>query len=148
VNIRTELSDREEIVLRYREDTVEMQALVADIENLLRRGSVIGLLAGATECFLSKQEILFFESSGGKVYAHTDGAIYQAPYRLFELEGLLPPSFQRVSKSAIANLSRVVTLRRELVGNGVLGFRDSEKTVYFSRSYYKLLQEKLKEMRS
>ncbi len=148
MKVRTELADREEIVLRCREETAEIKALMADVEALLRRGSVIGLLSGSTECFLPKQEVLFFESSGGKVYAHTAEVIYQAPYRLFELESLLPSTFQRISKSAIANLARVVTLRRELVGNGVLGFRDSEKTVYFSRSYYKLMQEKLKEMRS
>ena len=59
----------------------------------------------------------------------------------------MAPRFARVSKSAIANLMLVSSLKRELVGNGVLTFYGSDKQVWFSRAYFKLLQYKLDELR-
>ena len=60
----------------------------------------------------------------------------------------MPQSFTRVSKSAIVNIMRIGYLKRELVGNGEIGFFGCDKKVYFSRGYYKLLEYKTNEMRS
>ena len=113
----------------------------------MRGENEISLFSDGTEFFVPKISILYFESSGGKVYAHTRDRIYTAPHKLFELEGILPSSFVRVSKSAIANIAEISYLRREIVGNGEMGFRGCEKKVYFSRAYFKLLQYKIEEMR-
>jgi DNA-binding LytR/AlgR family response regulator len=147
LKIRTEISDNEEIVIRCREPSKLIRALESAIEVALRGENEITLLSEGTEYFISKSCILFFESSEGKVFAHTADAIYTAPFKLFELEELLPPCFVRISKSTIANVSEIAYLRRELVGNGEMGFRACDKKVYFSRAYYKLLQYKIDEMR-
>lgn len=150
MRIRTELTDspdEEEIVIRCRERTERTLQLEEAIECALRGENELMLTVGATEYYVPKNRILFFESSNGKVYAQTADKTYVAPYRLCELEGLLPVPFVRISKSAIANVMQISSLRRELVGNGELSFRGCEKKVYFSRAYYKLLQYKLDEMR-
>lgn len=147
MKIRTEISDSEEIIIRCRERNDRIRSLEAAIEETLRGENEISLFSDGTEFFVPKISILYFESSGGKVYAHTRDRIYTAPHKLFELEGILPSSFVRVSKSAIANIAEISYLRREIVGNGEMGFRGCEKNVYFSRAYFKLLQYKIEEMR-
>lgn len=150
MRIRTEIVNslaEEEIVIRCRERTERTLQIEDAIECALRGENELMLTSGGVEYFIPKNRILFFESANGKVYAHTEDKIFTAPYRLFELEKLLPSSFVRISKSAIANVMRILSIHRELVGNGELTFLGSEKKVYFSRAYYKLLQYKIDEMR-
>ncbi len=146
MKIRTEISDSEEILIRCRTRNEKIRALEAAIEEALRGENTLTLTLSGTEYFVSKSDILYFESTDGKIYAHTKDRIYTAPYKLFELESILPSHFVRVSKSAIANVGRVASMRRELVGNGELTFQESEKSVWFSRAYYKLLQYKIDEL--
>jgi DNA-binding LytR/AlgR family response regulator len=73
--------------------------------------------------------------------------MYTAPYKLFELENILPSSFVRISKSSIANVMRISSLSRELVGNGEITFTRSDKKTYFSRGYYKILRDRIEEIR-
>ncbi|MBQ8407294.1 MAG: LytTR family transcriptional regulator [Clostridia bacterium] len=147
MKIRTEISENEEIIIRCRERNDKIRSLEAAIEETLRGEHEIVLCSDGTDYFVPKISILFFESFDGKVYAHTRDRIYTAPYKLFELESLMPSSFVRISKSAIANIAEIAFLHRELVGNGEIGFRNCSKKVYFSRAYFKLLQYKIDEMR-
>ncbi len=147
MKIRIELSDRDEIVIRCREQNEKTYGLQSAIEDILRGENELMLMSGGAEHFVLKNDILFFESSEGKVYAHTNENTYVAPYKLFELESLMPSSFVRISKSAIVNIQHISSIRREVVGNGELTFRRSDKKVYFSRAYYKLLQYKIEETR-
>ncbi|MBR6530080.1 MAG: LytTR family transcriptional regulator DNA-binding domain-containing protein [Clostridia bacterium] len=147
MKIRTELCDTEEIVIRTRERTERIRALEQAVEEALRGENELSLFSDSTEHFVPKASVLFFESSGGKIYAHTAERIYTAPYKLFELENILPSSFVRISKSTIANVAKISCLRRELVGNGEIGFRSCDKKAFFSRAYFKLLQYKIEETR-
>lgn len=144
---RIERADNEEIVIRCREYNDRIKHLRATVEAALRCESEMALYIEGTEYLVSKNDILFFESSAGKVFAHTADRMYTAPHKLFELEESMPPSFVRVSKSVIVNVMNVASLKRELIGNGEFTFRGSDKKTYFSRTYYKLLQYKIDEMR-
>ena len=73
--------------------------------------------------------------------------MYSTVKKLFELEEELAASFVRVAKSTIVNVYLVMSLHREVVGNGTVYFKDSEKKAYFSRGYYKLLRDKIQEKR-
>lgn len=147
LDIRTEIGDTDEIVIRCRERNDAIRSLETMIGDLVQGHDALSLLSAGTAYLIPKAAVLFFESNNGKVYAHTRDGTYTAPYKLYELEDLLPACFVRVSKSAIVNLTHVFSVRRELVGNGELSFRGCKKTVFFSRAYYKLLQYKLQEMR-
>ncbi len=147
MKLKTEIAETDEIIIRCRERNTRIRALELAIENLIGDGDTLTLCAGHTDCFVNKADILYFESNDGRVYAHTAERIYTAPYKLFELESMLAECFVRISKSAIVNVKKISTLRRELVGNGELTFIGCEKSVWFSRSYYQLLKHKLEEMR-
>lgn len=148
VRIRIEISDTDEIVIRCRESNDKIQKLERAIEEALSKDDTLALFSNGTEYFVPKGDILYFESSNGSVYAHTESNIYVAHYKLCELESIMAPGFTRVSKSAIANVMMISSVKREMVGNGTLTFYGCDKRVWFSRSYFKLLQYKLEEMRS
>jgi len=148
VNVRVEIvSDSDdEIVIRCQRRTDRIAYLEAAI-NKLTTGSDMLLYIGTTEYYISKDEILFFETYDGKVYAHTRDHMYMTPHKLFEIETVMPPFFVRISKSVIANIRLISSLHRELTGNGEITFKDSDKITHFSRGYYRALKDKIEEVR-
>ncbi|MBE6636695.1 MAG: LytTR family transcriptional regulator [Ruminococcaceae bacterium] len=149
MKIRIELSEdeAEEIVIRCRQESERIRMLASVIETLTGESGELVLSLGNTEYYVPKEDILFFETFDGKVYAHTADGMYQTAYRLFELEEAMPSYFVRISKSVIANIKQIGSLRRELTGNGEICFRNSDKITYFSRAYYKILKDKIEEVR-
>lgn len=149
MKIRIEIAEdeSEEIVIRCRERTDEIKRIESVVENLLRGGSELVLSIGSREYYVPKSEILFFETYDGKVCAHTKDRMYQTAYKLFELEEILPVYFVRISKSVIANVRLISSLSRELTGNGEITFKECDKATYFSRGYYKILKDKIEEVR-
>lgn len=149
MKVRTETvpDGDEEIVIRCKERTDKIILIESLIENALKSRGELPLYIANTEYYISKNDILFFETNDGKIYAHTKDGMYLSTYRLFEIENIMPSYFIRISKSAIANIKMIRSLRRELTGNGEIGFKGSEKKVYFSRGYYKLLRDKIEEIR-
>ena len=149
MKIRIEISEQndDEIVIKCRQKNDKIAAIESAIENALGSSGELVLCIGSTEYYIQKSDILFFESSGGKVFAHTKDGMFTTHYRLFELEDIMPSSFVRISKSVIANILLISSLRRELTGNGEITFRGCDKKIYFSRAYYKILKDKIEEMR-
>ncbi|HAH79320.1 MAG TPA: LytTR family transcriptional regulator [Ruminococcaceae bacterium] len=97
------------------------------------------------ELYLPLGGILFFETEGEHVYAHTAGGAYRVRHRLYELEKILPPYFARASKSAILNLRQVYSVTRDLPSSRLVRFAGSHKEVYASRYYYRRLRMRLNE---
>jgi DNA-binding LytR/AlgR family response regulator len=95
--------------------------------------------------FFPLDDVLFFETTGEKVFAHTAGDAYQIKYRLYELEQMLPRNFVRAAKSAIVNVRWVYSVTRNLTASSLIQFTGSHKQVYASRYYYKELQQRLQE---
>ena len=69
--------------------------------------------------------------------------IFTCGYKLYELEELLPGSYMRISKSAIANLDYIYSITRNLTASSVVEFSGSGKKAMVSRGYYKMLVDKL-----
>ncbi len=149
MKIRIEINDlgEDEIVIRCRERDERTDSIERAIEGILKSHRELTLYIGNTEYYVPTAEILFFETVDGKVTAHTKDSMYTAHYKLFELEDLLPSSFVRISKSAIANVMKISSLSRELVGNGEICFYKTEKKTFFSRAYYKILKDRIEEIR-
>ena len=97
------------------------------------------------EFFLEPKQVLFFESADDKTYAHTREHIYRVRLRLYELEEALPDNFVRVSKSAIANTSLVLSFATIVGTAGVVEFTDSHKRLHISRRYIKALRSALRQ---
>ena len=102
---------------------------------------------GDKEYYLTIDEILFFETDTNGVIVHTATQMYETKYRLYELEELLPGNFVRISKSSILNASKVRAIHKNITGASEVEFMGSNKKVFVSRNYFKVLMTKLEEKR-
>lgn len=105
------------------------------------------LSRGDTEYYIPIEKIYFFETEGKDIFAHTAEQLFECPYKLYELEELLPGGFMRISKSTIANLDYIYSITRNLTASSQAEFQGSNKSVLISRSYYKAVRERLRERR-
>lgn len=151
MKIRIDLNpqwEEEEVVIRCRELNDMVKRMQDAIATLTQTKQTIVLYRGEAEYYVGVEEILFFETVENGMTAHTREHIYQAKYRLYELEEILPQYFVRVSKSAIVNTKEVYALKKSnLSTTSIVEFRESCKQVYVSRHYAKLLRDKLSEIR-
>lgn len=139
--------EEDEVTIRCRElnDAVlKLQALAADSG---AGGRKLSLHRGDTEYYVALSDILFFETQGREIQAHTADKLFETCYKLYELEEQLPGYFMRISKSTIVNLEYIYSITRNLTASSVVEFAGSPKKVYVSRSYYKALIERLEEKR-
>jgi DNA-binding LytR/AlgR family response regulator len=140
-------ADEPEVVIRCRQaddDVLRVQKAMLDA---LHSGVRLKAAKDGMDYYLAPGDVLFFESEGGKTWAHTQRDVFEVRLRLYELEDLLPRGFIRVSKSAIVDVSRIYSVARNITGPSVISFRDSHKRVSASRQYYGLLRDRLDGMR-
>ncbi|MDL2219004.1 LytTR family transcriptional regulator [Ruminococcaceae bacterium OttesenSCG-928-O06] len=95
------------------------------------------------EFFLPLAEILFFETEGEAVWAHTATDAYRTKHRLYELEGFLPFVFFRSSKSTIVNTAKIYSIQRDITSASRISFAGTHKQVYASRRYYAALRQRI-----
>ena len=119
---------------------IEMDEQVAEEEVIIR-------CRGMTEQIAAIQKAASFETADSGVVAHTGNDLYEARYKLYELEEILPGFFMRVSKSTILNTTHIFSINRNLTASSVVAFENTHKKVYVSRYYYKPLIRKLEERR-
>ncbi len=137
----------EEIVVRAREASDTLYRLQNAISAALSKPNDLAVRSGDAECFLSPDEILFAETSGGRVWIHTPTDIFSWPLTLHELEEVLPRSFVRASKGILINTARVRALTRTATGVGEARFIGSEKKTALSRMYFKAVRDVIEETR-
>ena len=100
---------------------------------------------GTQEYYLPLDEILFFETNGEQIFAHTANDAFKVKRRLYELEEMLPRTFVRAAKGTIVNTQRVYAISRNLTSSSQISFIGTHKHIYVSRHYYKALKEKIDE---
>ena len=92
----------------------EIDAAVARLQKAISEAGAgsgqISFFKEDTEYFLPASKILFFETDGGVIRAHTTDDEFEVKYKLYELEELLPAYFMRISKSTILNIHKVYSL--------------------------------------
>ncbi len=149
MKIRIEMDEtaEEEVVIRCRSLSDQVRAVQEAVSGIISGAEKLVFYKGNTEYYLSLDNILFFETEAGSVWAHTRKDIYQTKHKLYELEDILPGCFTRVSKSAILNTNHIYSISRNLTASSVVQFEDCHKQVFVSRYYYKPLINKLEEKR-
>ncbi len=150
MKIRVEIDENvaeEELILRCRELNDETIAMQKRITEAVHEGMKLPVMRGELEYYLDLPEILFFETAGAMVAVHTVSQIYSTHLRLYELEEMLPGSFLRVSKSTILNTGRIRSVRKNITGASEVEFDGTGKKAFVSRSYFKLLTNKMEEKR-
>ncbi|MDR2609919.1 MAG: LytTR family transcriptional regulator [Clostridiales Family XIII bacterium] len=138
-----ENAEETEVVIRCREIDSEVAGIQNAVLTRAAGGAKIRLSKGGEDFFLRPDEILFFESEGGRTRAHTAGEVFETKLRLYELEEALPRGFLRVSKSAILNTGRIYSIAKNLTGPSIVSFRGSHKQISVSRQYFSLLSDRL-----
>ena len=100
---------------------------------------------GQQEFYLPIEDILFFETDGEQVYAHTANDAFRVKHRLYELESMLPYAFARAAKGTIINTSRIYAIHHNITSSSQIRFADTHKQVYVSRHYYQTIKNKITE---
>lgn len=95
------------------------------------------------EVYLEESDILFIETMGERVHAHTKHDLFEGRYRLYELESRLTQRFSRIAKATIVNTAHIYAIDRNLTGASQIHFSGTHKSVYVSRHYYKTLKMKM-----
>lgn len=137
----------EEVLIRCRQMDDQILHLQAAVANMASASRCLTLRQGDTFYFVALKEILFFETEGKTVLAHTRDQLLETEYKLYELEELLPGSFMRISKSAIVNLDHIYSITRNLTASSLIEFSNTSKKIYVSRNYYKALIQRMEEKR-
>ena len=150
MKIRLELDSsltEDELVIRSSSLDEKTYQLKDDIEKALNKTKLVLLYKNHRSYYLDLDEILFFETYGGQVQAHTAKQLYQVSYRLYELEEGLPDYFIRISKSTIVNIYHIEAIKRNIRSSSLIEFRTSHTSTYVSRFYYRELKKKIEEIR-
>ena len=136
-----------ELVIKTPDLNSDVKLFKELVEKALFDSQKIIFYNGDSEYFISLEDILFFETDEDKVYAHTSGEFFEVKFKLYELEQIIPFFYCRISKSSIINTRAIYSLEKSFSGSSTASFSNSKKQVHISRHYYKILKDKLKEMR-
>lgn len=143
MKIRIEMTDEVsecEVVIKCNTLDDEVLNIQRNLERMKQSTSQFVLYKDETEYYLNLSDLLFFETDGNTVNAHTVDDVFKVKYKLYELEELLPRKFVRISKSAIVNSEKIYSIQKNLTASSLIEFKNTHKQIYVSRSYYKLLK--------
>lgn len=148
MKVRIELKDdrtEDEVVIRCGRVDEEIQKIHRYILEQSRSSSKMTFYKQNQEFYFPIHQVLFFETDGEHLYAHTASDDYRVRYRLHDLDDILPHPFVRASKSTIVNVLQVYSITRNLTSSSLMTFKNSHKHVYVSRYYYKELRQRMNE---
>ncbi len=129
-----------EISITCSEMTSELQEIIANI--CLFENTFAGKKDGAT-FFIPMKDIYYFESVDGTTFIYTEDETYEAAARLYKIEETLHNSkFARISKSVIANLSKMQSITPEKNSRLIARLTNGEN-ILVSRQYVSEIKKKL-----
>jgi len=135
----------DEIIIRCRKPTKAIQKIHQIISEETSLKPNLVFYKENEEYYFPLQEVLFFETGGENVFAHTADDAFRIKFRLYELEEMLPGYFVRAAKPTIVNIRHILSINRNLTSASLMQFHNSHKKVYVSRLYYQTLKQKLSE---
>ena len=148
MKLRIEVTDglsEDEVIIRCGRVDDSVQKLQAYIQSISAPKLVF--YKGVQEYYLSLDEVLFFETEGEQIYAHTKNDAFRVKHRLYELEEILPHYFLRAAKGTIVNTTQIYSISRNLTASSQVKFASTHKQIYVSRHYYGRLKDKMNERR-
>ncbi len=150
MKIKIEIDDtitEDEVVIRCNTFSEEIQQLQKLLSDATGKNERFEFFKDDKQFYFPLDQILFFETDGAGVSAHTANDIFTVKYKLYELEQILPRYLARVSKSSILNTKRIYSITKNISSSSMVEFYNTHKQVYVSRYYYKILQDMLKQER-
>ena len=149
MKLRIEITDglsEDEVIVRCGRVDDSVQKLQAFIQSMSAPKMIF--YKGAQEYYLHLDEVLFFETEGDQIYAHTKNDAFKVKHRLYELEEILPHHFLRAAKGTIVNTTHIYSISRNLTASSQVKFAGTHKQIYVSRHYYGRIKDKMNERRS
>ena len=149
MKIRIEIDDsaeEEEVIIRCKALNGTIRRMQQTLTELTKTPD-LAFYKDNIEFFLDIHDVLFFETAGTVIDAHTADQVFQVRSKLYELEQMLPSNFVRVSKSTILNVAHIYSIEKNITASSVVKFSKSHKQVYVSRNYYKVFKQRLDERR-
>jgi len=144
VKLRIELTDgseEDEVIVRCGSVDSNVQKIQEFIKSL--SAPRMTFYKNSQEFYLPVEDILFFETDGEQIFAHTQNDAFKVKHRLYELEELLPGIFVRAAKGTIVNTKQIYAIDRNLTSSSKVSFNGTHKHIYISRHYFKPLKEKM-----
>ena len=135
----TDGSDEDEVIIRCSRVNENVQKLQEFVLSLA--SPRMTFYKGTQEYYLPLEEILFFETEGEQVFAHTAGDAFKVKHRLYELEEILPRQFVRAAKGTIVNTKKIYAINRNLTSSSQISFFNTHKHIYVSRHYYRTFRD-------
>ena len=129
------------------EITVVCRRLDSKLEEILSYISLIDNTVTGTKngetFFIPLSEILYFETVDRKVFFYTADSIYETVTKIYQLEEKLENTpFARISKTAIANLKKIRSIKPEANSRLCATLVNGEKVIV-SRQYLSVIKQKL-----
>lgn len=130
----------EEIIIRCNDIDADVMKLVSVLKE--GKNKITGYSEEGISLLLLK-DIYYFEAVDNKVFAYTKDKVYEVKNKLYEIEEKYEGcDILRVSKSTIANISKIAHLTPRLNGRFDATMKNKE-VIVISRQYVGLLKEKL-----
>ena len=137
-----------EVVIKCSEINEEIINLQKILSTRNAINTKIELYKNNVQFYEALENIIFFETDGDVVKAHTRNNIFETKSRLYELEQILPCYFCRISKSAIVNVKEIYSITKNITASSKIEFKNTHKNIFVSRGYFKPLKNKIDEIRS
>jgi len=129
-----------EVVIKCPEATNEVRRIEALLHGCEQR---LSCAKNGTTHFISKQDVLYFESVDKRCFLYTADEVYETPLKLYELEELLTDAgFIRSAKAQILNITKIASLCPDFGGRIEVMMENGEKLIV-SRQYAGGLKERL-----
>ena len=136
--------EKEGVILEYVNFTKEFAEIKEYVKN--KGESIMGYTAGKECVPVRTEDVLYFESVDGRVFAYTVDDYYEIKGRLYQVEEKMTRKcMQRASKTTLVNLDHIVSVRTAL--NGRLYARmENEEEILVTRKYAKEISKYLMEI--
>ena len=132
---------QDEIVIRYRERTPEIDGIIRSLEQ--RRDRIFAEKDGAG-MLIAPPDVLYLESVDGGVFVYLHNEVARASLMLSAAENIYAADgFFRCSKSMVINIFHISYLK-SIAGNRVDVTMDNGEHVIISRRYVRALRSILK----
>ena len=133
IKIDTNVTEPEALIITPKMNE-EVSRIADFIEKLNGMTAVISGTKDDRVEILEQDALIRIYAEGGKVFARTEGGLYQLRLRLYELEERLDAGeFVRISNSEIVNLKKVKSI--DLSFSGTICMEMSKEVSYVSRRY-------------
>ena len=133
--------------IKETEISIVCAKMTNEINDIVSKISAVGLtVAGKKEeetFLIPIKEIFYFESVDGSIFFYTENETYESTAKLYKIEeNLKNLQFARISKTVIANLDKLLSIKKSENSRLVATLVNKEKLVV-SRQYVSEIKKKL-----